>query len=236
MAGRTQKSQETLSRLKELNPKVTILSILDEAFLRYGRVLTGYRTDGIQQALAARTIAAGSAEYEPDCLSRSVPREEIEPFARDVFGGMGDLQIGCVHGRNTKLNALEYHKSSEVVVVGSDMVVFVGLTADICWPAGTYDLPRAQTFFVPRGTVFEMFPWCLHYAPAHAVRETGFRCGVVLPRGTNTDIDFTPNRSGEGLLLLGRNKWVLAHDEEASLRVKSAHVGLRGWNTELATL
>ena len=148
---------------------------------------------------------------------------------------MGDLQVGCVHGRNAKLNALEYHKSSEVVVVGSDMVVFVGLAADIQWPAGTYDLSRAQAFFVPRGTVFEMFPWCLHYAPAHAVRETGFRCGVILPRGTNTDLDFQPGRAGEGALLLGRNKWVLAHEEDGS-RAAAAHVGLRGWNVELQTL
>ena len=51
---------------------------------------------------------------------------------------------------------------------------------------------------------------------------------MVLPRGTNTELEFAPPRDGEGRLLLGKNKWVLAHEEEPGLKAKSAHVGLRG--------
>ncbi len=235
MDTRSEASGRTLKELRELNPELEIIHIEKPAFLRYGRVLHGYRTSGLQSLLASRRIASDRAEYEPGCLSCEAPAEEIEPFARDVFGGMADLQVGCVHGRNTRLNALEYHKSSEVVVVGADMVVFVGLASDIEWPAASYDLGRAQAFFVPRGTVFEMSPWCLHYAPAHASPSEGFRCAVILPRGTNTEIDFSPTRDGEGRLLLGRNKWVLAHVEEETLRALSAHPGLRGVNVELRT-
>ncbi len=232
-AGGSQAS--VLAKLRELNPSLAILHIEEAAFQRYGRVLHGYRTEGLQKLLAGRKIASAHADYEPGCLTREAPASEIEPFARDVFGGLADLQVGCVHGRNAKLNALEYHKSSEVVVVGADMIVFVGLASDIEWASATYDLSRAQAFFVPRGTVFEMYPWCLHYAPAHASLAEGFRCAVILPRGTNTEIDFPPNRAGEGRLLLGKNKWVLAHAEEESLRALAAHPGLRGVNVELRT-
>ena len=225
-----------LDKLRGLNPALEILPIEDAAFQRYGKVLRGYHTAGLQKLLAARSIASDRADYEPGCLSREAPASEIQPFARDIFGGLADLQVGCVHGRNVKLNALEYHKSSEVVVVGADMIVFVGLASDIQWPSATYDLNRAQAFFVPRGTVFEMYPWCLHYAPVHASQAEGFRCAVILPRGTNTEVDFPANRAGEGRLLLGKNKWVLAHAEEESLRALSAHPGLQGENVELNTL
>jgi hypothetical protein len=236
MAGRTLASQSVFEKIRELNPDLSIAHLEEPAFLRYGRVLRDCRTSGLQKLLAARRIAPDSAEYEPDCFTQSAPREEVEAFARDVYGGMSDLQVGCVHGRNTKLNALEYHKSAEVVVPGADMVVFVGLASDIEWPAGSFDTSRAQAFFVPRGMTFTMFPWCLHYAPAHVSRQEGFRCAVVLPRGTNTDLDFTPAAGGENRLLLGKNKWVLAHADEPSLKAKSAHVGLSGRNTELKTL
>ncbi len=236
MAGGTRASQGAFEKIKSLNPGVGILHIEDPAFLRYGRVLRGYETGGLRKLLAAREIAAGSAEYEPGCFTQAAPREEIEAFARDVYGGMSDLQVGCVHGRNAKLNALEYHKSAEIVIPGADMVVFVGLASDIEWPAASFDTARAQAYFVPGGTAFEMYPWCLHYAPAHVSRAEGFRCAVVLPRGTNTDLDFAPPRSGEGRLLLGKNKWVLAHAEEPGLKAQAAHVGLRGKNTELKTL
>ena len=89
---------------------------------------------------------------------------------------------------------------------------------------------------MPRVTVFEVSPWCLPYAPAHASLAEGFRCAVILPRGTNTEVDFPANRAGEGRLLLGKNKWVLAHAEEESLRALSAHPGLQGVNVELTAL
>jgi hypothetical protein len=168
-------------------------------------VLRGYHTAGLRKLLASRRIASDRAEYEPGCLSSEAPASEIEPFARDIFGGLADLQVGCVHGRNAKLNALEYHKSSEVVVVGADMIVFVGLASDIQWPSATYDLSRAQAFFVPRGTVFEMYPWCLCPATRPGRRLS---VPVILPARTRKS---TSRRIGPGRAApAGKNKWSCA--------------------------
>ena len=230
-----------LEKLRGLNPALEILPIEDAAFQRYGKVLRGYHTAGLQKLLAARRIAPDRAEYERGLPRRSAAprRARSKPFARDVFGGPErTCRSAACTGRNAKLNALEYHKSAEVVVVGADMIVFVGLASDIQWPSGSSTTlgPSARPFSCPAARCSRMYPWCLHYAPAHASLAEGFRCAVILPRGTNTEVDFPANRAGEGRLLLGKNKWVLAHAEEESLRALSAHPGLQGVNVELRTL
>jgi hypothetical protein len=145
---------------------------------------------------------------------------------------MTDLQVGWVYGRNTqkKLNALEYHKGTEIVMVGADMVVLMGHIQDIVWPDGTYDTANVQAYYAPKGTVYEIASHCLHYAPIHVHEEQGFKCVVILPKGTNTAIDFEPGQEGEDRLLLAKNKWLLAHPEDASFHGTRAYTGLIGDN------
>jgi hypothetical protein len=112
----------------------------------------------------------------------------------------------------------------------------MGLVCDIAWPAGTFDVSRISAFFVPRGTVYEVFPWCLHHTPIHVHEAEGFRYVLILPRGAHVPIDFTPEQEGEGKLMQGRNTWRIAYAGDSGPRGTSAHRGLKGRAIELRTL
>lgn len=79
---------------------------------------------------------------------------------------------------------------------------------------------------MPAGTVVEMYGTTLHYAPCND-GENGFKCVVILPKGTNTDIDFPLTKEGEDALMTAKNKWLIAHEEAG---IEGAFNGLRGEN------
>lgn len=230
-------NDETLRKLNELNPDRSVLPITDASFLKYGRVYTQFTVDGLMDYLEKHAKVTDEIVYEADEIGADRFPEELEPISKEVFGGMQDLQVGWVHGRNTtkQLNALEYHKGAEIVMTGADMVVLMGLITDIVWPEGTYDTSKVQAYYVPKGTVYEIAPHCLHYAPVHVHDEEGFKCVVILPTGTNTDIDFEPGNEGEDKLLLAKNKWLLAHPDDKSFEGTRAHRGLVGENIAIDT-
>ncbi|MBR1531256.1 MAG: DUF4867 family protein, partial [Eubacterium sp.] len=62
----------------------------------------------------------------------------------------------------------------------------------------------------------------------------GFKDIVILPRGTNTPLDKKcVSGDPESVLLLQKNKWVLAHKDREPLVRQGAHIGLIGENKEL---
>ena len=60
-------------------------------------------------------------------------------------------------------------------------------------------------------------------------KDDGFKVIVVLPRGTNTDLEKTEAVTAEDRLLFARNKWLIAHPE-SGLDADGAFVGLKGEN------
>ena len=223
-----------MRKLNELNPDIDLLSIEDTSFLRYGRVHHDRPVDDLLASLDRRPgIGAGvlrSVNEQHDACPA-----ELASMVREIFGS-AELQVESVQGRNTRLDALEYHKSVEVVVAGTDMVVLMGLVCDIVWPAGTFDVSRTRGFYVPRGTVYEVFPWCLHGTPVHVHEAEGFCCIVIQPKGAHAAIDFIPDMGGEGKLMRGRNTWLISYADEAGSAGTSTHRGLKGRTIELKTL
>ena len=132
------------------------------------------------------------------------------------------------NGHNKKLNALEYHRNSEINVAVTDLVLLIGHQQDIEEDL-TYDTSKVEAFLVPAGTGIEVYATTLHYAPCH-VNESGFQCVVVLPRGTNTEIDFSMSEDGEDGLMTARNKWLIAHEDA---KIEGAFNGLKGENITL---
>ena len=53
---------------------------------------------------------------------------------------------------------------------------------------------------------------------------------VILPKGTNTEIDFALPKSGEDALMTAKNKWLIAHEEAG---IRGAFNGLLGVNIEV---
>ena len=189
-----------------------IKDISDKAFSAYGKVITGLDVTGILKEME-HTPLPDDVIYVP-----SVPELEALPEAlviqNNVYGEL-PIQIGYCNGHNTKLNAVEYHRNSEINIAVTDLVLIIGKQQDI-GADYTYDTSLMEAFLVPAGTVIEVYGTTLHYAPCH-VEDGGFRCVVVLPRGTNTDMEPLEIKNEEDELLFARNKWLIGHEEGGQL-------------------
>ena len=205
-----------------------IRSVFDSAFASYGQVHTGYDLAGLLSAMESIPLPEQGTDYRP-----SIPELEAADCFRALedraFGGL-PIQVGMCWGRNTRLNCLEYHRSSEFNVGASPFVLLLAHQWEI--EGGVLDTDRVVGFYVPAGILVEVYATSLHYAPCHVDGEAGFRVAVVLPRGTNTEKPELTNLPGESRRLWARNKWLLAHPDSAEAQT-GAPIGLRGKNTEI---
>jgi len=203
-------------------------SVSDPEFGTYGRVISGYDVTELMAEMM-KTPLPEDVIYVP-----SVPELEqlfvAAEIAGEVYGQM-PIQIGFCNGHNTRLNAVEYHRDSELNLAVTDLVLLLGRQQDITGDF-TYDTSLVEAFFVPAGTLIEVYATTLHYAPCH-IKDNGFRCVVVLPKGTNEELAPREPRPGNGeeKLLFARNKWLVGH-EEAGLPA-NAWIGLKGKNVEM---
>lgn len=201
---------------------MTIYKVTDDAFKAYGKVLTDYDFSGLVKAMD-HTPLTDEVVYIP-----SVDVLESEPamkvLTEQAYGGL-PIQIGYCNGDNHKLNGLEYHRSSELDIAATDLILLLGKQQDI-ESDNTYDTSKVEAFLLPAGMGVELYATTLHYAPC-TVTEGGFKCIVVLPKGTNTEIDFELQKTGEDRLMTAKNKWLIAHEEAG---IEGAFVGLKGEN------
>ena len=199
-----------------------IQKVTDPAFRKYGQVLEGYDFTGLIKEMK-HTPVPEDVIYVP-----SVEELEALDIMKDLqnkgYGGL-PVQIGYCTGHNKKLNAVEYHRNSEINVAVTDLVLLIGHQQDI-EPDHTYDTSKIEAFLVPAGTGIEVYATTLHYAPCH-VNEGGFQCVVVLPKGTNTDLTFQTEKTGEDSLMTAKNKWLIAHEDA---KIAGAFNGLKGEN------
>ena len=199
-----------------------IQKVTDPAFRKYGQVLEGYDFTGLIKEMK-HTPVPEDVIYVP-----SVEELEALDIMKDLqnkgYGGL-PVQIGYCNGHNKKLNAVEYHRNSEINVAVTDLVLLIGHQQDI-EPDHTYDTSKIEAFLVPAGTGIEGYATTLHYAPCH-VNEGGFQCVVVLPKGTNTDLTFQTEKTGEDSLMTAKNKWLIAHEDA---KIAGAFNGLKGEN------
>ena len=205
-----------------------VMDVRGPEFKAYGRVIEGYDVSGLMKAMESTPLPEGVVYVA------SVPELEALSAAKEradgIYGQM-KIQVGYCNGHNRKLNALEYHRDSEVNLAVKDLILLLGKQQDISedFP---YDTSKVKAFLVPAGTLIEVYATTLHYAPCEAGDE-GFRCVVVLPQGTNMELDHRPvDRCGEEKLLAARNKWLIGH-EEGGLD-EGAWIGLTGENISLS--
>ena len=202
---------------------MTVRKVTDSAFKAYGRVITGYDFSGLLKAME-QTPLPEDVIYIP-----SLPEMEALPAAKELGNGIYGqmpIQIGCCNGHNKKLNAVEYHRDSEVDIAVDDLILILGKQQDI-EEDHTYDTSRMEAFLVPAGTAVEVYATTLHYAPCH-VKDEGFRCVIVLPKDTNLDMEPVEVKDPEDRLLFARNKWLIGHAEGGL--PEGAFIGLKGEN------
>mgnify|MGYP002617734968 CR=1 FL=1 len=203
-----------------------IQNVTDASFRKYGKIITEYSFEKILKEME-HTPLPKDVVYVP-----SVEELEVLPEAAEIckkgFGGL-PIQIGYCNGDNHKLNALEYHRSSEVNVAVTDIILLLGEEQDI-EPDFTYDTSKVEAFLIPAGTGIEVYGTTLHYAPC-GVDGNGFKAVVVLPKGTNTDLMTCHTKSFDDKLLTAKNKWLIAHEEAG---IEGAVCGLKGENIDIA--
>lgn len=209
-----------------------ILSVSDPAFKKYGRIVTNVDFAGLVEAMKKTPVPEGVV-YEP-----SVPELEALPVMQalsNVAYGEMPVQIGYCNGHNTKLNAVEYHRDSEINVAATDAILILGMLQDV-EADHTYDTAKMEAFLVPAGTAVEVYATTLHYAPC-SVEGKGFQVAVVLPRGTNYPLKTAhPRAAGtttdnEDCLITAVNKWLIGHAEGGL--DQGSFLGLKGKNLDI---
>ena len=199
-----------------------IQKVTDPAFRKYGKVLEGYNFGPLLKEMK-HTPVPEDVVYVPS-VEELEALDVMKKLQNKGYGGL-PIQIGYCNGHNKKLNAVEYHRNSEINVAVTDLVLLIGHQQDI-EPDHTYDTSKIEAFLVPAGTGIEVYATTLHYAPCH-VNEGGFQCVVVLPKGTNTELTFPTEKTGEDSLMTAKNKWLIAHEDA---KIEGAFNGLKGEN------
>ena len=203
-----------------------IKKVTDDAFSAYGKVLEGYDFSELLEVMKDTPLPEDEVVYVPGvkAMEEATVSERLK---KSAYGGL-PIQVGYCNGHNLKLNALEYHRSSEVDIAASDLILLLGRQQDI-QEDYTYDTAKVEGFFVPEKTAVELYATTLHYAPCQA-SEAGFRCVIVLPEGTNHELDFSVASEGEEKLMTAKNKWLIAHEDA---KIGGAFCGLKGENISL---
>lgn len=217
-----------LNDLQKKNPHIHIYEITDPAFRKYGNVVSGYDFSEAYRVMEGKAIPESGNTYtacDPDLMALGIAKELSAGFYGDM-----PLQMGFCNGRGTKLDALEYHKGTEIDGAVTDLVLLLSSTTEI--KNNSISSEKVEAFFVPAGTVVELFGPTLHFAPCR-VSDEGFRCVIVLPEGTNEDLPGKVEpKNDEDKLLWMRNKWLIAH-KESNAASNGAYVGITGDNIEI---
>lgn len=197
-----------------------IYRVTDSEFRPYGRVISNDASELIAAAAKLEMPAEGS-KYEA-----SIPALEATSamgwFTDEVYGEM-PIQIGCCWGHNNTMNALEWHRDSEINVAVTDFVLILAKLEDVV--DGRLDSAKCKMFEVKAGETVEVYATSLHFCPCTTDPE-GFSCVVVLPKGTNVPLEKKPADP----LLFRKNKWLICHENAEGLKSRGVVPGIFGEN------
>ena len=191
-------------KIQKANPQLTIYQVGDEQFRDYGIVYKQFDLTEINDYMARVAVTAANqyVPKNPAIEQMSV----IHEISGEVFGGMA-LSAGQCVGHCDAFSAVEFHQGSEVNITFTDVIMVLGKRRDL----QNYEfhaVDDAQIFYIPQGTVFEMFSDTLHYSPIE-VTPAGFKAVVVVLNGTNESLPSSFKTHNP--MLVKKNKFQLAH-------------------------
>jgi len=210
-----------LNHLKKLNKNIAFYDIFSEEFSEYGRVIDDIDVSEIMAEAKAIPYPESGSAYLPSVKSFEAT-DAAKKVKEAIFGAL-DTQMGYCYGHNDRLNATEWHFSSELNIALTPLVLILGKRSDI--KEWRIDSTKMKAFYVPQGAVIEVYATTLHFCPCQ-VSDSGFGCVVGLPLGTNTPLDAPV----EDKLLFRKNKWLLAHEDNEVLIGRGAAAGICGEN------
>lgn len=202
----TNMSIRNFEHLRKSNRDKTIEMCSNPGFIKYGAIHSGYDISDITKYAYDHKVPSGIT-YIPE-IPALHEFDTIPKIQERIFGGL-TVQAGWCRGYNLCVNALEYHKTSEVILAVTDILLSTGRSSDIS--EGCYDIHRIEYFFVPAGTVIELAPHTLHFAPIQT-ESNEFIAIIILPKDTNLPLGGGDENSNErSLFLFAKNKWLLAY-------------------------
>ena len=213
-----------IDKLRNLNPNIEFYSVFDDTFSKFGRIIKTLNPDEIIETANEIPNPLNGSTYLP-----SVEEFENLKIAEEIkneFFGTLPAQIGYCFGHSNFLNATEWHTSSEINIAVTPLVLILGHIWDI--KDDKIDSSKFKAFYVPKGTVIEVFATSLHFCPCE-VEKSGFGCVVCLPSGTNTDLEIAP----ENKMLFRKNKWIICHKDNKALIERGVVSGITGENFEI---
>ncbi len=215
-----------LEKLRELNPHIRIYTIHDKEFIPYGTPITDVDTSEIVK-VGEKLLETGGAGYKA-----SVPEFEsleIHNIIKDRFFGQMPSQTGFVWGKNPRMNALEWHKNSEINVAIDDIVLLLGQLDEI--EDGMYHSDKVKAFYLEKGEMAEVYATSLHFTPC-TVKKSGMGAVVGLPLGTNTALE----KTATDRFLRNKNKWLICHHENKGMIDKGVEGNILGLNIEINSI
>lgn len=222
---------ETIDKIRIENKKYDIYDITDPKFNAFGNVLTGYDLADIQNyAKENIEIPKTGNSYSP-----SNPNlenfEVVKEIEADIYAGL-PIEAGECSGQNTSFSAFEFHQGSEINLILTDVIMILGKRDQIV--NGYFNAQEdAKAFYVPAGSVIEMYGTTLHYSPCK-VFESGFKVIVILIKGSNESLDV--NFKSKNNQIIKVNKFQMVHESRQDKIEQGIKVGLSGELIEINTI
>ncbi|MGL1892915.1 MAG: DUF4867 family protein [Spirochaetaceae bacterium] len=210
-----------LERLRELNPNLQLFNVDSKEFTFYGHQLKGHNFAPMFSD-ALKAMEKDGPTYFKDI--ESLHKTPSFTYLKDTVFGEIEIQTGICFGNNTLLNGMEWHKSSEVIISVTDVVLMLGKHTDIV--NDSWNSSLTQCFYLPKGTAVELYAGTLHLAPCRT-SETPFCTIIVLPTGTNSPLK---NSTTDNTLFM-QNKWLICHNDSPAVK-RGAYVGINGDNLD----
>ena len=211
-------------KLKKLNHKIDFYEVNDKEFASFGRIIKNLDTSEIVEVAKKIENPESGSSYLPSITDFETLKIATE-IENQCFGTL-PTQVGYCWGHNTFMNATEWHTSSEINIAVTPLVLILGHVWDI--ENGKIDSSKFKAFYLPAGTVVEVYSTTLHFCPCK-VEENGFGCVVALPTDTNTDLSVKQENS----LLFRRNKWIICHVDNETLKNRGVVAGITGENFQI---
>jgi hypothetical protein len=212
-----------LDRIRKANPKRRIRTTDEPGFGKYGKVVEGYDCAEVAAYIEKNTPMPESGNAYVADLEATHSMAIFSKLQDGFFGGM-PMQLGYCNGYNDSLNALEFHKSSELFIAATDCLLLLASLQDL--ENGKLSSGKIEAFYVSKGQILEIYGPTLHFAPC-AVDEKGYKTAIALPKGTNLPL---AEKSPAEPMLRMRNKWLIAHPDCERFASSGAYLGITGEN------
>lgn len=211
----------TYEKIVELNPDLKIYKTTDKEFIPFGKLINDINAEAFIEAAKNVEFPQSGSVYVPE-LEEFKVLDESKDVEIKYYGEL-PIQAGYCYGHSHQLNAVEWHKSSEVNVAVTPLVLFLGQVQDIV--DNKIDSSKMKAFYVEKGEVIEVYATTLHFCPCE-VESTGFGAVIILPVGTNVPLD----GEYEDKIMFRKNKWILAHADNKGLLDRGVVAGITGEN------